>query len=195
MNFKRLTDFSMPDQGSLLLSGGSDNYSRGENIIKTPSAKLSEVMNLASSDEDPFEIFLEDEFSEGEIKRVITGVREMLVSKTSIALPWANIEGFLVRELDHLSDLKEKLVEAERKLLGVQGKIDAAMRPEAKQKGPEYLMACAMLLAEKEMLVENLQNRIQGISSAFVREILADLTNATRSFELELRLLAAFSKV
>ena len=195
MNLKRLTDFSMPDQGSLLLSGGSDNYSRGENIIKSPSAKLSEMMDLASSDENPFEILLEDEFSEGKIKKLITGVREMLVSKTSIALPWANIEDFLVRELDHLSGLKEKLVVAERKLLGVQGKIDAAMSPGAKQKGPEYLMACAMLLAEKEMLVENLQNRIQGISSAFVREILADLTSATRSFELELRLLAAFSKV
>lgn len=195
MNLKRLTDFSMPDQGSLLLSGESDNYSRGENIIKPSSAKLSEMMELSFCDDNSCEILLEDEFSETQIKKVVLGVREMLVSKTSIVLPWDNIEDFLVRELDHISELKEKLVVADRKLLGVQSKIDAAMSPGANQKGPEYLMACAMLLAEKEMVVENLQNRIQGISSAFVREILAELTSATRCFELELRLLAAFSKI
>lgn len=140
--------------------------------------------------EDEFEN-LKDEFSAKSIEKVVSHCRELLSQMDLKGECWKKMSEFLDDELWEFSRLKEDLAEAEKKVRMVRKKFNEVSSLQGEENA-NRVMACAMLLAEKEMTRDHLQTRVRGIIEHFVARILAGTENEPGSLALELKLRSVF---
>ena len=135
---------------------------------------------------------LKDEFSAKTIETVVTRCRQMLSEMGAGGECWAKMSEFLDDELWELSRLKEDLAQAEKEVRMVRMKLAEASSPFPGEVSQKRVMACAMLLAEKEMRRDHFQERVTMIIDGFVVRILAGTQNEPGGEVLELRLRGVF---
>jgi hypothetical protein len=135
---------------------------------------------------------LKDEFSAKTIEEVVVGCREILAAMAPNGQCWLKLGEFLDEQLWKFSRLKEDLAQAEKEVKMVQMKLGEARDPMTGEMSVKRVMACQMLLAEKEMRRDHLQGRVSMIIDGFVGRILAGTQNEPGGEVLELRLRGVF---
>ena len=141
---------------------------------------------------DEFDQNLKDEFSAKTIEEVVVGCRELLAQMEPTGQFWRKLGEFLDGKLWNFSRLKEDLAQAEKEVKMVNLKLGEARDPLTGELNVKRVMACQMLLAEKEMRRDHLQGRVSMIIDGFVGRILAGTQNEPGGDVLELRLRGVF---
>lgn len=159
-----------------------------------PEAKAEQVKQALSRhfvDEEDEDLRLKDEFSAKQIELIVTKCQGFLQSLRGTDECWRQIGEFVEQELWEFTRLKEELAESESKVKMVRKKLEELSAPLDGVVKQTKVMACAMLLTEKEMLRDQLQKRVTMIIDQFVARILAGTQHVPGGEILELRLRAA----
>ena len=159
------------------------------------SDQLKEVFSRCFAEDEEEEANLKDEFPAGEIETVISKCQGLLRSLQGAPECWLRIGELLNQKLWKLVRLKEDLAEAEKKVQMVRQKLAEASKPLDGVTRETRVMACLMLLAEKEMVRDGLRNRVSMIIDQFVTRILAGTQHEPGGEALELRLRGVFGSL
>lgn len=135
---------------------------------------------------------LRNEFSAKKIETVVVRCRELLGRRGVAGECWVEMSDFLEDEIWELTRLKEDLAQAEKEVRMVRMKFAEASSPLSGEVSEKRVMACAMLLAEKEMRRDHFQERVSTIIDGFVWRILDGVPNESGCEALELRLRGVF---
>jgi len=160
--------------------------------IKNTAAELREAFSGCFSKGEDENLSLKDEFSAKTIEFVVTECRQFLRSMAGDPGCWQKMGKFLANELWELSRLKEDLAEAEKQVGMVRVKLEEASVASEGGVNQKRVMACAMVMAEKEMRRDHLQNRVSMVIDQFVWRILAGTQDEPGGEILESRLRGVF---
>jgi hypothetical protein len=168
----------------------------GTSLVQKGGAPLTEELKKALlgcfAESEVSDHDLSDEFSAQKIETVVVRCRELLSRPGAAGECWREMSEFLEDEVWELSRLKEDLAQAEKEVRMVRMKLAEASSPQCGEVSQKRVMACAMLLAEKEMRCDHFQERVSMIIDGFVWRILDGLPNESGSEVLELRLRGVF---
>jgi hypothetical protein len=154
-----------------------------------------EAFSRCFADEEEEGSGLKDEFAARKIELVVSECQRLLRSLRGTPECWQRIGEFLNQELWTLVRLKEELAEAEKKVEMVRQKLAEASKPLHGVTKQTRVMACLMLLAEKEMVRDSLGKRVSMIIDQFVVRILAGTQHEPGGEALELRLRGVFGSL
>jgi hypothetical protein len=173
------------------------NFSTDSVIFGDPgeAAGVKEAFTRCFNQPEEEDLTLKDEFSAKLIEFVVSECRILLQETRGSAECWRQMGEFLDQELWKLIRLKEELGEAEKQVGMVRGKLAEASAPLHGEIRKKRVMACMMLLAEKEMRRDHLQERVSMIIDQFVLRILAGTQKEPGGEILELRLRGVFGSL
>lgn len=157
--------------------------------------ELKEAFSRCFEEEDEESVSLKDEFSAKLIEFVVSECRAILQETRGRSECWLRMGQFLDQELWKLTRLKEELAEAEKQVGMVRKKLEEASSPLDGEVNHKRVLACTMLLSEKEMRRDHLQNRVSMIIEQFVARILAGTQREPGGEVLELRLRGVFGSL
>lgn len=194
MKAKRLPQNSYETNQALakLVSRGEFGVGFASNESVALTDEFKKVFAGCFMESDASDHDLKDEFSAKTIETVVTRCREFLSEMGAAGECWAKMSEFLDDELWEFSRLKEDLAQAEKEVRMVRMKFEEASSQLHGEVSQKRVMACAMLLAEKEMRRDHFQERVSMIIDRFVARILAGTQNEPGGEVLELRLRGVF---
>ena len=159
------------------------------------AVELKEAFSHCFGEENDESATLKDEFSAKLIEFVVSECQALLQKTRGGAECWLKMAKFLDQELWKLSRLKEEFAEAEKQVGMVRKKLEEASAPLNGEVNQKRVLACTMLLAEKEMRRDHLQGRVSMIIEQFVARILAGTHKEPGGEVLELRLRGVFGSL
>ncbi len=197
MKSKRLPQFLKENQIQELdvSHRGVSSFEETKVSKKVGLPDLSEALAECFKEEKGGALRLKDEISMEITEFVIQECRTLLSGSEITSEVWAAIGEFLEKELWEFSRLKEELVFAERKCGMVQQRASEISQPKDGKVSQNRLMACAMLLAETEMLRDHLKERVSMVVDKFVAHILEPNEGGPERDCLELRLRGVFGNL
>lgn len=175
-----------------LATRGTGNFGSAPSMDAQLAGQFKQAFVGCFAEKDEFSRNLKDEFSAKIIEEVVVNCREILAEMEAGGQCWRKLGEFLDERLWNFSRLKEDLAQADKEVKMVNLKLDEARDPLTGEVSVKRVMACQMLLAEKEMRRDHLQGRVSMIIDGFVGRILAGTQNEPGGDVLELRLRGVF---
>lgn len=159
---------------------------------------LDQVMNVYSECLGPSEMEspkLKDEFSAKLVEEVVMECRRLVKGLRDNPDCWHDMRVYLEDHLWGFVRLKEDFAEAEKQVRMVQKRLEEVSQPLQGEVNQKRLLACSMVMAEKKMRRDHLQDRVSMIIDEFVGRILVGTQNEPGGEALELRVRGVFGSL